>query len=104
MVFSPDSKHLAYSGEWNHTPMAVLDGVALHTTADMVEENTDLLFSPDGNRFGFATYSNVFVEGGPVKRHDPLAVGSVNPASSALAPTATICLPGRSGSRRDRRS
>ena len=47
LIFSPDGKPLAYIGEWNLTPMIVVDGAVVEKSRDQVKEGASFAFSPD---------------------------------------------------------
>jgi hypothetical protein len=62
-AFSPDGRRLAYIGDREHRPVLVVDGAEMDNTADRVDADSTVCFSPDGARVAVATRKMVVVDG-----------------------------------------
>jgi hypothetical protein len=63
LVFSRDSKRIACIGEWNHSPMIVLDGTIVEKSVDRVAASTSFVFCADSTHYQFSTSDTLFIEG-----------------------------------------
>jgi WD40 repeat protein len=81
-AFSPDGKHLAYTGDPGRKPQLFVDGRAVEKTADQVDEQSSIFFSPDGKHavvtagIGFGK-KRLFVDGDKGPDFDEIAKQSI---------------------------
>lgn len=81
-AFSPDSKRVAYTGDMGLKPQLVVDGRTVEKTADKVDAESRIVFSPDGTHVvvtagkGFGK-KRLLYDGEPGKEYDEIEPNSI---------------------------